>query len=548
MLDRVVPMAALPLVVLPILTGLLIGTSYIPFPPWAMLFGIAPLAVAWYSLAKKSSAETALSLRKLCWQGFFFGWLAQFILNAIGFHWIAITATEFGHFPLWAGILVLAAFCALAHIYYGLAGALAIYIYKKLERRGVELSAISFVALCFTLFGLIEYLWPSIFPWHLGYTWLWAELPGAQFADVIGFEGLNLVSLAANALFAIGWIKYAAERKSFWARARPSLRWVAAGIALFLAVNLLGLGRAKPWTENTQELKLLIAQGNIGNFEKLIVEKKKDFALPIIAKYLKLTSKGIEDHPEATHVLWPETAFPDFLDLDFQHEPNWISLQQFAMIRKKTILTGAYSYDREKRETYNGFFAMSGEGRLLTPPYRKSILIPFGEKFPFSDVIPYMKWLFPGLGSFGQGAGPSIMDLGSFKLGPQVCLESLYPTFSASMARQGAEIFSNVTNDSWFGRTFEPYQHMIMTLARGVENRRPLLRSTNTGITTVSLADGTVLEQSAIDAEWIGFYKIPFQKNPPVVLYSKIAGYTPWLMALLSCLIILGSVFRKRRS
>ncbi len=513
-----------------------------------MLFGIAPLAVAWFTLAKRPLSDDRKALRKLCLHGFFLGWLAQFILNAIGFHWIAITAIEFGHFPMAGGILVLAAFCALAHIYYGLAGALALYIYKKLERRGVELSAITFVSLSFTLFALIEYLWPSIFPWHLGYTWLWADFPGAQFSDVIGFEGLNLVSLAANALFAIGWIKFAVDGNSFWTRVRPSLRWVAAGIALFLAVNLLGLGRATPWTQDTQELKLLIAQGNIGNYEKLIVEKKKDFAIPIIEKYLKLTAKGFGEHPEATHVLWPETAFPDYLDQVFQHEPNWISLQQFAMIQKKTILTGAYSYERDKRLTFNGFFAISGEGRLLTAPYRKSILIPFGEKFPFSDIIPYMKWLFPGLGSFGQGDGPTVMDLGAFKLGPQVCLESLYPTFSASTARQGAEIFSNVTNDSWFGRTFEPYQHMIMTIARGVENRRPLLRSTNTGITTVSLADGTVLEQSPIDAEWIGFYSIPFKKNPPVVIYSKIAGYTPWLMALLSALIVFGSVIRKRRS
>jgi apolipoprotein N-acyltransferase len=539
---------AFPLVALPILTGLLIGTSYIPFFPWAMLFGIAPLAVAWYALAQKPLAAEPHALRKLCLHGFFLGWLAQFILNAIGFHWIAITAIEFGHFPMVGGVLVLAAFCALAHVYYGFAGALALFIYKKLESRGTKLSSISFISLCFTLFALIEWLWPSIFPWHLGYTWLWARFPGAQFADVIGFEGLNLVSLAVNALFAIGWIRYSPERKTILERAKPSFGWVASGIALFLAINLLGVGRAKEWTEGTEPLKLLIAQGNIGNYEKMIVEKQKDFALPIIATYLKLTAKGFEDHPEATHALWPETAFPDYLDEIFLNEPNWISLQQFAMIRKRTILTGAYSYDREKKQTYNGFFAMSGEGRLMTAPYRKSILIPFGEKFPFSDVIPYTKWLFPGLGSFGQGAGPSVMNLGAFKLGPQICLESLYPTFSASMARQGAEIFSNVTNDSWFGRTFEPYQHMIMTLARGLENRRPLLRATNTGITTVSLADGTVLEQSPIDAEWLGFYNVPFKKNPPIVLYSRIAGYTPWLAALLSILIVLGSVIRKRRS
>lgn len=536
------------LIAFPILTGLLIGTSYIPFPPWAILFGIAPLAVAWFRMAKTSSSKmTSRELRLFVLKGFFLGWLAQFILNAIGFHWIATTATEFGHFPMWAGVLTLAAFCALAHIYYGLSGALALYLFKKLESRGVQLSAVPFVALVFALFALIENVWPSIFPWHLGYTWLWAGFPGAQFSDVIGFEGLNLVTLACNALFAIGWIRWAGSEKTFLERARPSARWIVSGLALFLFVNVAGLGRGQPWSEGTEDLKVLIVQGNIGNYEKLIVEQQKNFSVPIVATYLRLTGEGFDAHPDAQYALWPETAYPDYLDASFQTEANWRSLQKFSMLRKKTILTGGYSHDFTKKETYNAFFGMSSEGGLIGSPYRKSILIPFGEKFPFSDVIPYMKWLFPGLGSFGQGGGPTVMDIGAFKLGPQICLESLYPAFSASMARQGAEVFSNVTNDSWFGTTFEPYQHMTMTLARAVENRRPLLRSTNTGITTVALADGTVLEKSPIAKEWVGYYKVPFKKNPPIVLYSKIAGYTPWFALLVIIGTLLGSLFLGRR-
>lgn len=533
-------------IVFPILTGLLIGTSYIPFPPWAMLFGIAPLAVAWFQLASLPTASN-LSLKQLALRGFFYGWLAQFILNAIGFHWIATTAIEFGHFPKWAGALVLIGFCSVAHIYYGLAGALAVTIFKKLELRGAKLSAISFVTLCFSLFATIEALWPSIFPWHLGYPWLWAELPGAQVADVIGFEGLNLVTLVCNAFFAIGWIKWSQHDKTFLKRAKPSARWIAAGITLFVVVNLLGLGRAAPWRETDAELKLLIAQGNVGNYEKLMVEFQKDFTVPIIDTYLRLSAKGFDEHPEATHVLWPETAYPDFMDSHFQNQRNWVSIQQFARSRKKSILTGAYSHDPVKKETYNAFFSLSNDGNINTPAYRKSILIPFGEKFPFSDVIPYMKWLFPGLSAFGQGQGPMVMTVDNMKLGPQICLESLYPTFSAAMALKGAEIFSNVTNDSWFGRTFEPYQHMTMTLARAVENRRPLLRSTNTGITTVVLADGRVLDKSPIGEEWVGFYSVPFKKNPPIAIYSYIAGYSLWFAALISLATILIAVFKRRR-
>lgn len=521
---------------LPILTGLFIGTSYIPFPPWAILFGLVPLIVATVRVSESLREQKIGSSRKACIRAFVGGWLAQFILNAIGFHWISITAVEFGHFPMWVGILVLIGFCAIAHLYYALAPALTVAIVRKLEIKAGLNRRISDgiqVGILLSTFAAIEALWPSIFPWHLGYTWLWAGFPGVQATDLIGFEGLNLVSLVSNGLFAIGWMRWSPTEATVWHRLRPTVPWVGAGIALFLAINIIGVGRENKWKEADGVLKFLIVQGNIGNYEKLIAERQKDFSLPIVDNYIRLSSEGFDKHPDATFALWPETAFPDYLDQAFSNERNWIALRGFTSARNKMVLTGAYSYDTERRKSYNGFFAMSGTGTLLAEPYRKSILIPFGEKFPFADIVPYTKWLFPGLGSFGHGPGPSVMDVGEFRLGPQICLESLYPEFSAEMARKGAEVFTNVTNDSWFGRTFEPYQHMSMTLARAVENRRPLLRSTNTGITTVVLATGEQLEKSPIDKEWYGAYTVPYMKNPPTVLYSKIAGYSAWLALLL---------------
>lgn len=490
-----------------------------------MLFGIAPLIAAWWSIANSDR-----SLRQAMRSSFFVGWLAQFILNAIGFHWIAMTAIEFGHFPAWAGGLTLFAFCAAAHLYYALAGVVATWIFRRFKTEGVSVSMPRFAFISIAAFAFCEYLWPSIFPWHLGYPWLWAKLPGAQFADVIGFEGLNLVTLICNGAFAVALL--------VWPDKRVAARWATAALAVFLIANGLGFGRDAFWKQNEKELKLIAVQGNIGNYEKLIAERSKDFAVPIIEKYMKMTAQAFESHPDADTVIWPETAFPDYLDQDFSGNTNWVALRGFAQVRGKTILTGAYSYDVPNKTSYNGFFVMTNQGVLAQPTHRKSVLIPFGERFPFSDIIPYMKWLFPGLGSFGAGPGPVIIPTPQFRLGPQICLESLYPRFSAQLALKGAQIISNVTNDSWFGRTFEPYQHMTMTLARAVENRRPLLRSTNTGITTVILADGTVLERSPIAEEWSGYFHVPYKENPPIATYSRIAGYSPWLalVALLSLL------------
>jgi apolipoprotein N-acyltransferase len=97
----------------------------------------------------------------------------------------------------------------------------------------------------------------------------------------------------------------------------------------------------------------------------------------------------------------------------------------------------------------------------------------------------------------------------------------LFPDFSVSLADLGAQFIVNVTNDSWYGTWQEPYQHMIMTLARAVEIRRPLVRVTNTGISTVVLASGEILQQSPMQEAWSGLYEVPYLKEPKATYYQQ---------------------------
>ncbi|MES2857185.1 MAG: apolipoprotein N-acyltransferase [Bdellovibrionota bacterium] len=511
---------------LPIVAGFLIGTSYIPLPPWAIFFGLVPLFVFW---------KDAITPK----QAFIGGWVTQFILNLIGFHWIAYTAIEFGHFPVWGGALTLIGFASVAHLYYALAGWFAVFISRKFN-----LEAKWFVALGVLCFAILEEVFPMIFPWHLGYPWLWAGFPGAQFADVIGFDGLNLVTLAANALLAYAVLYWKSNRRghTYW--------FVGSAITLLIVINLLGIGREKPWLQTDAQLDVIAVQGNIGNFDKLLAEKGREFRKPIIEKYVTLSRQAMDKNPEAKLLIWPETAFPDYLDPEYVNDSPAVQVRFFIQKNKIPLLTGSYSYDPTLKETYNGFFFIDETGKVAGPPHRKSILLVFGETFPFSEYLPYMDKLFPDLGSFGRGKGPMVMNImvagENIRIGPQVCYEGLYPWFSAGLSKLGAQILTNVTNDSWFGREFEPKQHLYMTLARAIEFRRPLLRSTNTGITTAITASGEILSRSEVGEEWSGMFKIPYTKEPKHTFYEKIAGQWPWALAFL--LVLLLAFGRAKRS
>ncbi|MEQ1530576.1 MAG: nitrilase-related carbon-nitrogen hydrolase, partial [Methylococcales bacterium] len=153
-------------------------------------------------------------------------------------------------------------------------------------------------------------------------------------------------------------------------------------------------------------------------------------------------------------------------------------------------------------------------------------------------------------GHFARGAGPTeLLQWNGYKMGAQICYESLFPQFSKSLAELGAQFIVNVTNDSWYGAWQEPYQHMYMTLARGVEFRRPVLRVTNTGISTVSLASGEILEQSPIHQPWVGVYEVPYLKNPPSTFYQRWFWLMPGLMwGSLLLTLVLGSKHQSKQN
>ena len=501
---------------LPILSGFLIGTSYIPFPPWALLFCIAPLWLFW-------NRET--SYKKI----FFAGWLTQFILNGIGFHWIAHTATQYGQLPMAVGVVILLLFCILAHLYYPIAGVLWKWLSCKLQ-----LSELASLLLLPFVFVFCERLYPFIFYWHFGYPWLWAGLPGYQLTDIIGFFGLNTLTLFINVLFVLFWLRRSPKQ---WLHP-----YLIAAVGSFVAINLLGLWRASLLPPPDQKTKILMVQANIGNYQKIQAAFGVRYVGETVDRYLDLTRRGLDQHPDTELILWPETAFPETL------YPNSFGRQRRRLAELSDefgiqILTGAYEKKQYRGQVYNTMVLM--EGNQILHSYPKSILLAFGEYLPFAQYYPKAKKWFPMVSDFGRGPGPETFQTRHFKAGPQICYEGLFDTFSTDLQKKGAQIFVNITNDSWFGYPFEPYQHLYMTLARSIENRRPMVRVTNTGISTAILANGDILEHSPREQEWYGAYDIPFHSTPPATFYANLSDKWPLVLLVIMALIVIGDRFAR---
>ncbi len=149
------------------------------------------------------------------------------------------------------------------------------------------------------------------------------------------------------------------------------------------------------------------------------------------------------------------------------------------------FVVGGRAY--EGGRSFNSLFSLS-DGELLGR-YDKHYLVPFGERWPFSESLP---WLYEGLfGLFGlpplastaSGTPPQPLPTPLGDVAAFVCYESVFPQVQRSQVAAGARVLVLGTNDAWFARGAGAEQHFDMGRMRAIETRRWLLRAGNDGVT-----------------------------------------------------------------
>ncbi|MDO9106393.1 MAG: apolipoprotein N-acyltransferase [Methylovulum sp.] len=501
---------------LPIMSGIFIGTSYIPFPPWASLFCFVPLWLFWGRQTRLKPVVIG-------------GLVTAFVFTLIGFNWITYTLHEFARLDWPIAFVGMLFYALIANLYVPLAGCLWFWgrhAFNWSERLSLGLMAI--ITIICEAYSL------TLFDWNFGYTWYGSDIPLYHWAEVVGFSGLSAATLLCNLPLYLAW----QQRKQ-----HAGKRMLAAVVSGFILLNIGGLWLKARLPQPDASFTTLLVQANIGNAQKMAAELGNGYRNEILRRNTELTDQAIKTHSQTTidFALWPETAFPGLLGEAFKADEKAVALGQSVRAWHTPLITGAYSADRTSNLITNSLFVFNGQGEMVPPHYSKSILLAFGEYIPGEQVFPVIRKWLPATGHFARGSGPTqLLDLNGYKIGAQICYESLFPGFSRALAQLGAQFIVNVTNDAWYGDWQEPYQHMMMTLARGVEFRRPVVRVTNTGISTVVLASGEILEQSPINQTWAGLYQVPYLKNPPVTFYQRYFWLVPGLLwgALLLLLII----------
>lgn len=262
--------------------------------------------------------------------------------------------------------------------------------------------------------------------------------------------------------------------------------------------------------------RALLVQGNVNPLAKVQGELGG-------AVYPRLTREGLAQHPEARLVVWPETAVWE------------IPKEAEGILAGRLLLTGLNLPGPNRAVLYQ-------EGRVLAH-YDKVRLVPFGERFPFREVLGGAYAFFFrafGLGELGDRTpGEGFVPLGPY--GTMICYESVFPSAARALVRQGAEVLVLLTNDAWYGPSFGGAQHFALGRLRAVETGRWLLRAGNDGITASIDPYGRVVAQIPPHRE--GYLLAPFALRQGLTPYARLGD---WAVGLALTLLLLGLILRVR--
>ncbi len=255
--------------------------------------------------------------------------------------------------------------------------------------------------------------------------------------------------------------------------------------------------------------------------------KYKTDASLILKKYQNMTESLLKDNKDIDVIVWPETAFPGYyIDKNPLAEAN-SKLQEKLGV---PFLIGGYYINELNGDYYNSAILVDGADIEF---YHKKVLLPFGEFMPLRNIFPSLKRVVPSVGDFSRGEGAATLDVLvqglEVRFAPTICYEILKPNYVRKMVYKDAQVLLNLSNDSWFG-SVEPYQHLKIARVKAVEFRRPIIRSTNTGITSLIDMTGAVVKSGSLNNEESFVFNVPVCDHRLRSFYSGFGYLFPYFL------------------
>jgi apolipoprotein N-acyltransferase len=463
-----------------------------------------------------SAEDKSTKFRKLYGRGLLFFWSYY----AVTFHWFFyMYPLDFAGLNNAASIVVVLVACFGLSLLQALWSALAFLIFGAAARTDI-------VKKCRLL---LPFLGASVWvlaEWFQTQGWWgvpWGRIPLGQMSAPI--------LVRSSSLFGSYFVTFIIVSVNFcvaFAILNKGSRRLTVSLAVGLFCLNLALGAVVTLAHNENDgraVTVAAAQGNISSSEKW----DYDSLNKTLKAYEKLTEQAAVDGADI--VVWPETALPYEL---FGNEELTYYVKRLACENEITILASAFTEDRETGQLYNSIIEVRPDGSFGEKVYSKQRLVPFGEFVPMRDVVMF---LIPPLAEVGMleddllaGEESVVLETEIGRVGCGICFDSIYENIMLGGVRNGAEIIAVSTNDSWFSDSAALDMHNSQSRLRAIESGRYVVRSANTGISSIIDPMGNVIDELGALRSGVIVAEVYMRDN--VTLYSVIGNLWVLLCAV----------------
>ncbi len=509
-------------VLLAVISFTLLTLSFPDFDLWFIAwFGLIPL---FYAIEREK--ESFLKSAILGWvfgMGFFFGtcW------------WLTFAMTTYGGLPWFVAYFLVLIIVSIVGLYSAVFAGFLSIILKRLGSYGIFAAPFLWTALEFARYHISFNNWNEI---------AYSQAFNPTFIQSAQYGGIYLVGflvLLTNAFLA--FIFFPVQKTKIIFRFIPVSAVLFVVFTLFFSYqNQSVVNSENGKSDDFSKTNVVAIQANVPmsglNYEKW---------LNLRERHVKLAEEGLAklalEQPDYKKnpllIIFPESPMNFMYEEDSEFRQF---ITNFALKHNAYVLFNSAEPNESKGNYFNSVVLVNAQGRKIGQ-YDKIYLVPFGEYAPVPEEI--QKVIPTLIGSFELGKEYDIFDIGEVKTGILICYESHFPTLAREFVKNGADVLIEMTNDGYLGKTGVLKQHLASAVFRAVETNRPVLRTTNVGITGYINERGEILQPSESYTEEIRVWSMT-KSDGSKTFYVKYGDWFAWLSIVASLGLLILSFWK----
>jgi apolipoprotein N-acyltransferase len=460
---------------------------------------------------------------------FLLGWITGTLFFYGSCYWLTYAMIRYGGIPTWLAFVLIIPPVVVVGLFPATCTMALARAVSRWGTRALFLAPIFWAALEWARLGITGQLWNAI-----GYSQAY-EPSLIQSARWGGVYLVGFLILMVNAALAYAFVLRNARAVMASAIAIAGVAAFILAIIAIASVSTSSMGLGQP------AAIVVAVQPNVP------MESEKSLAeiASLVERHYLLTERGLEKYAEMRQVprviIWPESP------MTFRYADDTAFRELIARFAAKTNASILFNSQEPAPAggTYNSAVMVNEKGGLVAQ-YDKIRLLPFGEYVPLPRWLPGVNLIPTMVGDFTPGAEYTLMPMGTARAGVFICFESAFPSISRQFAQAGADVLVNISNDGYLGQTPVMRQHLANTVFRAVENSRPVVRVTNTGITAFINERGQVSDETEGFQATVRTWTVN-RNFEDKTFYTKFGDLFAALCAVVSLGLFLFTFARKKR-